>query len=114
MCTATALIILLTNSYNVVDGNTFIIENVPELGFNANLFTQYAVDSVFPGIGSIFVALAIFFFAFTTTLAYYYYSETSVSYLFSKSKYEKIAIWILRIGLLLMAFYGVMNTSKLA
>jgi AGCS family alanine or glycine:cation symporter len=31
-----------------------------------------AMDSVFSGFGSYFVAIALFFFAFTTILAYYY------------------------------------------
>jgi AGCS family alanine or glycine:cation symporter len=44
-------------------------------------FTQSAMDSVFPGFGSYFVAIALFFFAFTTMLAYYYIAETNISYL---------------------------------
>jgi AGCS family alanine or glycine:cation symporter len=40
-------------------------------------FTQSAMDSVFPGFGSYFVAIALFFFAFTTILAYYYIAETN-------------------------------------
>jgi AGCS family alanine or glycine:cation symporter len=43
--------------------------------------TQSAMDSVFPGFGSYFVAIALFFFAFTTMLAYYYIAETNISYL---------------------------------
>jgi AGCS family alanine or glycine:cation symporter len=39
------------------------------------------MDSVFPGFGSYFVAIALFFFAFTTMLAYYYIAETNISYL---------------------------------
>jgi AGCS family alanine or glycine:cation symporter len=41
-------------------------------------FTQSAMDSVFPGFGSYFVAIALFFFAFTTILAYYI-AETNIS-----------------------------------
>jgi AGCS family alanine or glycine:cation symporter len=37
------------------------------------LITQTAMDSVFPG--SYFVAIALFFFAFTTMLAYYYIAK---------------------------------------
>jgi AGCS family alanine or glycine:cation symporter len=35
-------------------------------------FTQSAMDSVFPGFGSYFVAIALFFFAFTTMLVLLY------------------------------------------
>jgi AGCS family alanine or glycine:cation symporter len=38
---------------------------------------QSAMDSVFPGFGS----LALFFSHFTTMLAYYYIAETNISYL---------------------------------
>ena len=39
------------------------------------------MEQVLPGFGSIFVAVALFFFAFTTVLAYYYIAETNVAYL---------------------------------
>lgn len=72
ICTATALMILLTDSYNVVapDGNGFLVEKNAIVGGNANLYTQAAVDTLLPGYGNKFIGIAIFFFAFTTIIAY--------------------------------------------
>jgi len=76
-------------------------------------YTQYAVDEALPGFGAPFVAIALFFFAFTTIMAYYYIAETNVAYLLS-GKAEKIGIWIAKIAIIVMAFYGTVRTSDLA
>ncbi|WP_260984829.1 alanine:cation symporter family protein, partial [Brevibacterium casei] len=44
--------------------------------------TQVALDSVFPGFGSVFVALALFLFAFTTLIAFNYISTSAAAYRF--------------------------------
>src|SRR5690625_3276728 len=84
VCTATALMILFSGQYNVqIEGQAgYVVENVP--GLEATGFTQAAVSHEFPGFGDSFIAIALFFFAFTTILAYYYYAETNVAYLFQK------------------------------
>lgn len=76
-------------------------------------YTQYAVDESLPGFGAPFVAIALFFFAFTTIMAYYYIAETNVAYLFS-GRAEKIGIWIAKIAIIATAFYGTVRTSDLA
>ena len=76
-------------------------------------YTQYAVDEALPGFGAPFVAIALFFFAFTTIMAYYYIAETNVAYLVS-GKAEKIGIWIAKIVIIATAFYGTVRTSDLA
>jgi len=117
VCTATAFMILITQSYNVVDGN-----GSPLAGFhfvdaaidpNTPTFTQLAVESAMPGLGKPFVAIALFFFAFTTLLAYYYIAETNVAYLrrFFKVPYELV---ILKLALMASVFYGAIRTASLA
>lgn len=76
-------------------------------------YTQYAVDEALPGFGAPFVAIALFFFAFTTIMAYYYIAETNVAYLVS-GQAEKIGIWIAKIAIIVTAFYGTVRTSDLA
>ncbi|WP_332649488.1 alanine/glycine:cation symporter family protein [Lysinibacillus sp. 54212] len=76
-------------------------------------YTQYAVDKALPGFGAPFVAIALFFFAFTTIMAYYYIAETNVAYLFSGGA-EKVGIWIAKIAIIAAAFYGTVRTSDLA
>lgn len=110
VCTATALMIILTNSYNVLDGTgNLIVENLPGVEYGV-LYTQYAVDTLFLGLGSKFVAVAIFLFAYTSLLAYYYQAESNMMYMFPKNK---TAIFIMRIIFILSSFSGVLNTSDL-
>ena len=45
------------------------------------VYTQAAIDQLMPGWGGPFIAITIFFFAFTTILGYYYMAETNMAYL---------------------------------
>ena len=114
VCTATALMILITQQYNVVgtltDGS-FIVQNVPastEIGSAA--FTQLALLSVFGNFGQIFVGLALFFFAFTTILAYYYITETNVAYL-NRVFNNKLPSLFFKLLLMFMVAYGTVNSA---
>ncbi|HUD97524.1 MAG TPA: alanine/glycine:cation symporter family protein [Woeseiaceae bacterium] len=115
VCSATAFMILITGAYNVhgIDG-AFLIQQLPvELEANSPAYTQFAVDSMMPGVGKPFVAIALFFFAFTTLLAYYYIAETNVAYL---KRSIKVPGMILGLKIVLMAsvFYGAVRTANLA
>ena len=66
-----------------------------------------------PGFGAVFVAIALFFFAFTTVLAYYYIAETNVAYLTRNLRSEAL-IFVLRVALIGSALYGCVRTSDLA
>jgi len=71
VCTATAFMILITGMFNVAgSGDTLIIQNVAaSTEISSPAFTQMAIESVMPGIGNPFVAIALFFFSFTTLMA---------------------------------------------
>ncbi|MBO4416705.1 MAG: alanine:cation symporter family protein [Bacteroidales bacterium] len=118
ICTATALMILCSGSYNIFDSRSgeMLIANVPELGNNYVGFTQAAVDSVMTGFGSTFVSIALVFFVFTTVMAYYFYGESSIIHIFSRrgndSRGEKTAIWIFRFCLLAMVIFGAMREAN--
>jgi AGCS family alanine or glycine:cation symporter len=114
VCTATALMILITQQYNVVgeltDGS-FIVQNVDaatEIGSAA--FTQMALLSVFGNFGQIFVGIALFFFAFTTILAYYYITETNVAYL-NRVFNNKLPSIVFKLLLMFMVAYGTVNSA---
>ena len=143
ICSATAFMILFTGMYNVhdegadkvqvtVDGEAYEIYPTiytgefgkgeytgdAQISYAQTIkegaaYTQYAVDESLPGFGAPFVAIALFFFAFTTIMAYYYIAETNVAYLFS-GRAEKIGIWIAKIAIIAAAFYGTVRTSDLA
>jgi AGCS family alanine or glycine:cation symporter len=113
VCTATALMILFTGQYNVLNPEGgFIVENLPGVAFGPE-YTQFAVGTQFPTLGAGFVAIALLFFAFTTIMAYYYIAETNLSYLTRHFK-APWAIWVLRIVILGASFYGTIKTADMA
>ena len=63
--------------------------------------------------GNPFVALALFFFSFTTLLAYYYIAESNVAYIRRSIKLPG-AMFVLKVGLMAMVFYGTIKAATLA
>ena len=70
ICTCTAIIILLSGIY--------------ENGESGIALTQSALESEVGTIGSTFVAVAVFFFAFTSIVSNYYYGETNLQFISGK------------------------------
>lgn len=113
VCTATALMILFTNQYNVLnDTSGFIVENIPGVEPGVS-FTQSAISQHFPVIGDAFVAIALMFFAFTTIMAYYYIAESNIDFLFNGKKLQ-IGIWFLRGLIIISTYLGCVKSAKLA
>lgn len=113
VCTATALMIIFTGQYNVVNPEGgFLVENIPNVEMGPE-FTQFAVSQHFPLIGSAFVAIALTFFAFTTIMAYYYIAESNISFVMRKNK-SPLLIWSLRIFILFSTHIGCIATAKTA
>ncbi len=69
VCTATALIILVTQS-----------NEVP--GLAGALVTQNAFSVAFGKGGTVFLAVCLSFFAFTTIVGWYYFGEINIKFLF--------------------------------
>ena len=117
VCSATAFMILITGMYNVhVPGaeETFIIQNVAaDVAANSPAYTQIAVESVFNGVGKPFIALALFFFAFTTILAYYFIAENNVYYIKRTLKLPGLT-FALKVLIMLATFYGTVKAADLA
>lgn len=113
VCTATAIMILSTGSYNVSNGaDGFITELIP--GIAKGNFTQTAVNTFLPGYGGMFVAIALFFFTVTTVLAYAFYTDSCIGYLFRKNttgKGYKYSILFTRIALVVMVFLGAISSA---
>jgi AGCS family alanine or glycine:cation symporter len=115
VCSATAFMILITGSYHVtgVEGAVSGGMLAATVDPNSPSFTQIAVDSMVTGVGAPFVAVALFFFAFTTLLAYYYIAETNVAYIKRTFNIPGLML-ILKLGLMTAAFYGTVKTAGLA
>ena len=97
ICTCTAFIILFSGA--PLDGST-----------NGVQLTQQALTNEIGSSGSVFVAVALFFFAFSSILGNYYYGEANVRYLTHRK-------WVLNIYRILvggMVMFGAVATLDLA
>lgn len=91
ICTCTAFIILCSGVYGSPDAGDGIV------------LTQQAIDAgIGTSAGSVFVAIAIFFFAFTSIIANYYYGETNLLFI----RRSKTLIAVYRICVTLMVALG--------
>ncbi|OEE34451.1 sodium:alanine symporter [Vibrio genomosp. F10 str. ZF-129] len=115
VCSATAFMILITGAYNVHGGpDAFIVQNIAEnISANGPVFTQMAIESALPGVGKPFIAIALFFFAFTTILAYYYIAETNIAYIRRTVKVNGL-MFVLKLVIISAVFYGTVKTANLA
>lgn len=113
VCSATAFMILSTGQYNVnhPDGS-MIVNRLPGMETGPG-YTQAAVESVMPGFGASFVALALTFFAFTTIVAYYYMAETNVQYI-NRSVHRPWATLLLKLAIMASVTYGAIRSAELA
>jgi len=115
VCSATAFMILITNQYYVSGVDAAISGGMlaSDVAANSPAFTQLALESVMGGFGKVFVAVALFFFAFTTLLAYYYIAETNVAYIRRTFRVPG-ELTILKIVLMIAVFYGTVRSADLA
>ena len=93
VCTATAVMLLATNCYNVISpsGEYMVKSPVADLGLPGVEYTIAALSTLLHhGWGGIVISITLFFFAFTTVMAYYYYAETNLIYLFSKAREHRL------------------------
>lgn len=119
VCSATGFMILITGMYNVQNPNfgasgasEFLYHGLNNVAVGP-AYTQSAMDTVFPGFGSYFVAIALFFFAFTTVIAYYYIAETNISYLTRKIE-SPVFYYVLKVVMMIVIMYGAINQAELA
>lgn len=112
VCTATGLMVLMTGCYNIVDPNGAVLhEGLP--GVEAGpVYTQLAIDQLMPGWGGPFIAIAIFFFAFTTILGYYYMAETNTAYL-NRTIKKPILMLVVKVVFLGTVAFGTLRASSL-
>ena len=125
VCTATAIMLLATKCYNVIDTTTgsYLVESpVAALGAPGVEYTIAALSTLLgQGWGGIVISITLFFFAFTTVMAYYYYAETNLVYLFSKFKLgtspegqkgERLLIYVLRVVFVGAVLFGSLKEAS--
>lgn len=99
ICSATAMIILSSG----------VLDNPPG-DINGIEIAQLALSSVVGSWGSTFVAVAIFFFAFTSIIANYAYAESNMVFL--EHKHTK-GLFVLRLAALGMVMFGALSEMPL-
>lgn len=113
VCTATAFMILLTGLYNVQDPQGgFLFQGLA--GTEAGpAYVQSAFDTILPGFGPGFLAVSLFFFAFTTIVAYYYIAETNVMYV-NRHNHRPWLVLVLKFLVLASVMYGGLQSADVA
>jgi AGCS family alanine or glycine:cation symporter len=113
VCSATAFMILTTGMYNVQgpDGS-LIVNRLPGVAMGP-AYTQAAVDSLAPGLGASFVALAVMLFAFTTIVAYYYMAETNIQYI-NRTFHRPWTIVVLKVAIIASVGFGAVRSAGTA
>ncbi len=96
ICSATGFVILLSGVLGA-DGSDGV------------LITQRAMTVFFGGAGTYFVAIALFFFAFTTILGNYTYAENNLLYLGG----GRVSLFVLRLSALGVIVWGVYSKVQL-
>jgi AGCS family alanine or glycine:cation symporter len=94
VCTMTALVIIMSGAWTMVNQAT-------GEAFTGAALTTKAFNMGLPGFGDVIVAFGMIFFAFSTILTWSYYGEKSVQYLFGVKAikpYRYIWIVVLFIG----------------
>ncbi|MEC3884394.1 amino acid carrier protein [Halobacillus litoralis] len=89
ICSATAVIILFAGDYVGTD-------------LDGIQLTQEAFESELGAWAAVFIAIAIFLFAFSSIIGNYYYGETNIEFI----KTSKPAIFIYRVAVLFMVMFG--------
>jgi AGCS family alanine or glycine:cation symporter len=112
VCTATAFMILFTGCYNVVDETgKMIFEGLPGVQTGAG-YTQHAIEGLMPGFGQAFVAIALFFFAFTTIISFYYIAETNIAYI-NRKFHLPILYFLLKVFIVGDVIFSCLQSSSL-
>lgn len=86
ICSCTAFIILCSGLF--------------DSGLSGIQLTQVALEGEVGKIGSVFVAVAVFFFAFTSIVSNYYYGETNLQFI--RNSRTLIVIYRLIVGAMVM------------
>ncbi|WP_010283064.1 alanine/glycine:cation symporter family protein [Bacillus timonensis] len=113
VCVATGFMIISTGMYNTqAPDGSYVVNNIGDVEIGP-AYTQLAIDSIFPGFGAGFVAVALILFTFTTLIAYYYIAETNLVYLLNGTK-KRWAFHLLKLGMIAITYYGALRSAELA
>lgn len=112
ICMATGLMMVISGKFNVSDGSGgFLVENLPGSEAGPN-WVQAAIDTLVPGWGAGFVAVAVLLFGFTCLLLYYYVANSNLLFLLDGKRGPRAQL-VLKLGTLAIVFIGSVVNAKL-
>ena len=101
-------VFLATFSVLTLTALTLLTTGVISSGQTGSKLSQLAFSTVFQGFGPIFVAICLFFFAFSTILGWNLFGKINVAYLFGKK-----SVIVYTILALIFIFLGTMMANDL-
>ena len=119
VCTATALMIIITGAYKVFDNSGNVLYSAHGAAESMSLSTIGALNTTVAlddtiGMGAYIVAISIMFFAFTTILSYFWNGDSSAIYLLGDKKSGKTFRTVISIIYLSSAFQGTIISGSSA
>jgi AGCS family alanine or glycine:cation symporter len=92
ICSATAFVILFSGIYESSESDGIVL-------------TQQALGTQIGSWSVAFIAIAVFFFAFSSIIANYYYGETNIQFIFGRGEGGR-TIMIYRVAVLALILFG--------
>ncbi len=114
VCTATALMLIITGMYNVYDADGSLIYSGLSNVSAGSGYAQAAVEQLLPSIGAKLVGTFLAIFAFTTILAAFNIAETNLIYLYKGYANNKLAQIIFKTWYLVPMYLGCVISADVA
>ncbi|QUH04051.1 alanine:cation symporter family protein [Saccharopolyspora erythraea] len=112
ICMATGLMMVISGKFNVSDSSSgFLVNNLPGVEAGPN-WVQAAIDTLVPGWGAGFVAVAVLLFGFTCLLLYYYVANSNLLFLLDGKRGPRLQL-VLKLGTLAIVFIGSVVNAEL-
>jgi len=93
---------VLIDTFVVLNLTAFVIlttttrEEIVSQGLTAAALSQYAYTSVYGNMGQIFIAICMFFFAFSTIVGWYFFGKANINYLFGP---KAVPVYTILVGI---------------
>lgn len=118
VCSATGLMILITDCFNTSNEIGGYLSSVSSIsGIEGGVqYVQEACKSILGSFAPSFISVTLFLFSFTCIISYYYESETSALHLLSgqSQKTRETATWVIRISMTVLIFLWGISESSVA
>lgn len=93
-----AIVSVFIDTFCVLTMTTLVIMTSgvlrPDGSLTGTALTQAAFRTIFGKFGNIFIAICMFFFAFSTIIGWYFFGETNVKYLFGQKAVKIYAVLV--------------------